>query len=338
MYSFFLILFVLNGASLMGQSPPADTSRDACIKEATRLLDEALVIMQKHYYKKDSIQWEPLISNAKDLLYRSSDCENAYKAVQWCFDQIKEKHSYVMPPVKAAIYNGNINSSSSGSSHKRLTGDIHHELIDGNIAYISVPWIATTDRSVCTRFADSIQHLIKTFDQSGINKWIIDLRKNTGGNCWPMLAGLGSLLGNGTHGFFVSSKDTIPINYKDGVIMQGKHARCAVSNPYTLLSKNKTIVVLTGENTASAGEIVVIAFKGMKDVYLYGEPTAGLTTANASYPLSDGSMLVLTVCKEADRTGKIIEGKIHPDELVKSSLLKGNDEIKAAALMFLQMR
>jgi C-terminal processing protease CtpA/Prc len=219
-----------------------------------------------------------------------------------------------------------------------LIGDIRHELIEDDIAYISVPWIATTEPSVCTKFADSIQYLIKTFDQIGINKWIIDLRKNTGGNCWPMLAGLGPLLGNGTHGYFVSSKETIPINYQDGIVMQGKHARCVVSNPYSLLSKNKTIVVLTGENTASAGEIIAIAFKGRKDVYLYGEPTAGLTTANASYSLSDGSMLVLTVCKEADRTGKIIEGKIHPDEIIRPSSFNGDDEIRAAALMFLQLQ
>ncbi|MGZ5191759.1 MAG: S41 family peptidase [Flavisolibacter sp.] len=59
--------------------------------------------------------------------------------------------------------------------------------------------VSTTDQFVCTRFADSIQSLIQTFDRRGISKWIIDLRKNTGGNCWPMLTGVGPLLGNGVH-------------------------------------------------------------------------------------------------------------------------------------------
>lgn len=334
-YTALLISFMLCFTAL-GQNQRADSSRTACIKHATQLLDEALSLTQKHYYKKDSVEWEPLINRARASLNQAPDCETAYQSVQWCFDQIKEKHSYIMPPAKAAIYSGRINSSTQSPSNKRVSGDISHELIDGNIAYISVPWLTTTDEVVCTQFADSIQHLIKYFDQKGFNKWIVDLRRNTGGNCWPMLAGLGPLLGNGIHGFFVSSKESIPISYNNGIVMQGRQPRCVVKNSYTLSSNNKTIVVLTGENTSSAGEIIAIAFKGMKNVYLYGSATAGLTTANASYPLSDGSMLVLTVCREADRAGKLVEGKIIPDELIMSRPSKGSDDVKAAAVMFLQ--
>jgi C-terminal processing protease CtpA/Prc len=72
-------------------------------------------------------------------------------------------------------------------------------------------------------------------------------------------------------------------------------------------------------------------------VYLYGEPTAGLTTANATYSLSDGSLLVLTVCKEADRNGKICEGRIQPDKFVSSSISNGTDNVKSSAIMFLQL-
>ncbi|MBC7828051.1 MAG: S41 family peptidase [Chitinophagaceae bacterium] len=322
---------------LMGQNSPVDTSRKACIQQAGILLDEAFSIMQKNYYRKDSVQWQPLISSAKILLGQSSDCEAAYKAVQWCFDQMKEKHSFIMPPVKAAIYTGTGNGLHPGSSSKLLSGPIRHELIDGEIAYISVPWIATTDGAVCTRFADSIQSIIKTFGLKGVEKWIIDLRKNTGGNCWPMLAGLGPLLGNGVHGFFVSSKESIPISYKNGMVMQGKQIRCVLTDPYVAPFSNKTVIILTGPNTSSAGEIVALAFKGLKNVFLYGEPTAGLTTANATYPLSDGSVLVLTVCKEADRTGKIVEGRIQPDELILPSR-KGSDNVMESAIMFLQLQ
>ena len=322
----------------MGQNSPIDTSRHACIQQAHILLDEAFVIIQKNYYRKDSVEWKPLLESAKNSINQSSDCASAYRAVQWCFDQIKEKHSFIMPPVKAAVYTGNINSSKPESSNQPLTGAIIHELIESDIAYITLPWVSTTDPVVCTRFADSIQSLIESFDIRGISKWIIDLRKNTGGNCWPMLAGVGPLLGNGVHGFFVSPKESIPISYKDGIVMQGKKIRCIASDPYTMSSRRKTIVVLTGRNTSSAGEIVAMAFKGLNNVYLYGEPTAGLTTANASYPLSDGSLLVLTVCKEADRTGTVIEGKINPDELIFSSPTRDNDIIKSAAVMFLQIQ
>jgi carboxyl-terminal processing protease len=317
---------------------PAFTSAQStqpipCIQNANKILDEALSLMQKHYYKKESVQWDELIDAAKARLNKSGNCDDAYEAIKWCFSRLHERHSFIMAPEKAALYNGNINS---GSTPVKLTGGIRHELLENDIAYLDVPWLSTADNSICTAFADSLQQIIGRYDQEGIKKWIIDLRRNTGGNCWPMLAGLAPLLGNGTYGYFVSDNEKIPFSYLNGVMMQGKHERCTVSNPYVSTAQKK-IVILTSAQTASAGEIVALAFKGLPDVYVYGEPTAGLTTANATYSLSDGYLLVLTVCKEADRSGRICEGKIQPDQLIVTSSTNSKDAAKSSAVMFLQM-
>jgi C-terminal processing protease CtpA/Prc len=250
---------------------------------------------------------------------------------------MKEKHSFILPAEKAILYNGNINSSSEPADASRLIGPLRHELVETGIAYIDIPWISTADNKICTNFADSLQKLISNYDKQGVTKWIIDLRNNTGGNCWPMLAGLGPLIGNGVYGYFISDKEKIAFSYEAGNMMQGRHARCITNEPRLLTHEKKTVIVLTGPNTASAGEIVALAFKGLPGVYLYGEPTSGLTTANATYNLSDGSLLVLTVCKEADRNGNIQEGKIQPDKLIGSVVYRGKDQAKAAAMMFLQM-
>jgi len=315
-------------------SQSGEASPTSCIQRASKMLDEALALMQKHYYKKDVVQWDTLIVAARQRLNRSGSCDDAYEAVKWCFTQMNERHSFIMPATRAAIYNGNINSN---STPVRLSGGIRHELLEKGIAYLDVPWLSTADKNICTAFADSLQQLIAGYDQQGINKWIIDLRRNTGGNCWPMLAGLGPLLGNGVYGYFVSDSEKIPFSYTNGVMMQGKYGRCTVTNPYMCSPTDETIVVLTGGNTSSAGEIVALAFKGMDKVYLYGEPTAGLTTANATYTLSDGALLVLTVCKEADRKGRICEGRILPDKTVSANTMSGKDAVKSSAIMFLQM-
>jgi C-terminal processing protease CtpA/Prc len=134
-----------------------------------------------------------------------------------------------------------------------------------------------------------------------------------------MLAGIGPLLGNGVCGYFVSDGEKVPIVYKDGAALQGRHVRCRLSNGcYVTRSPRKSIVVLTGRRTVSAGEILALAFKGKEGAWLYGEPTAGLTTANATYSLSDHSMLVLTVCREADHAGRICEGSVSPDKYIFS--------------------
>ena len=312
----------------------AQSSTPPCLQKANQLLDEAMNLIQKHYYKKDSVQWDTLLVAAQNRLKQSGTCDDAYEAVKWCFTQIHERHSFIMPPVKAAEYNGNINS---GSTPVRTSGGIRSELLENDIAYIDVPWISTADESICTSFADSLHQLIATYDKQGIKKWVIDLRRNTGGNCWPMLAGLGPLLGDGVLGYFVSDNERIAFSYNSGIVFQGKHSRCAVSQPYNCRAAENKIIILTGNNTASAGEIVALAFKGKDNVYLYGEPTAGLTTANATYNLSDGSLLVLTVCKEADRNGKICDGRILPDKAIPSNTFGGKDDIKTAAVMFLEM-
>ena len=329
-----LLTILLSSVLNPARSQSKDEAASSCIQRANNMLDEALNLMQKHYYKKESVRWDTLIVAARNRLNKSGSCDDAYEAVKWCFAQMNERHSFIMPPTKAAIYNGNINS---GSTPVTLSGGIRHEWLEGNIAYLDVPWLSTADNTICTAFADSLQHLIAEYDQKGINKWIIDLRRNTGGNCWPMLAGLGPLLGNGIYGYFVSEAEKIPFSYSNGVIMQGKYGRCTVTSPYSCTPSSETIIVLTGANTSSAGEIVALAFKGKDNVHLYGEPTAGLTTANATYKLSDGSLLVLTVCKEADRNGTIYEGKIQPDKFVKADRSAGRDTVKGSAIMFLQM-
>jgi carboxyl-terminal processing protease len=331
-----VVSLLFYGQSLHAQG--VSSQPPICIEQAGRVLDEAFTLMKKFYYKKDSVQWEDLFTAARTRLSNSADCEAAQETLQWCFKEMKEKHSFVLPRSKAAVYNGNVNSSAEPTPLHKLIGPLRHELAEKGIAYIDIPWISTADKKLCIAFADSLQHLIASYDQQGVTKWIIDLRNNTGGNCWPMLAGLGPLLGNGVYGYFVSANEKIPFSYRNGAMMQGAYARCTATAPYSLTHETNSIVVLTGPNTASAGEIVALAFRGMNDVFLYGEPTAGLTTANATYNLSDGSVLVLTVCKEADRTGKIQEGKIQPDKLIVPAMNRGKDEAKSAALMFLQMQ
>jgi C-terminal processing protease CtpA/Prc len=155
-----------------------------------------------------------------------------------------------------------------------------------------------------------------------------------------MIAGIGPLLGEGIYGYFLAADEKVPFSYKNGASLQGRYVRCRVrNNGYKTKKDRKWIIVLTGPKTSSSGEIVTLAFKGRDQVFQYGEPTAGFTTANATYTLSDKSMLVLTVSTEADHTGKVYEGKIHPDELIPSSTdNKLDDAAKAAAIMWLHIQ
>ncbi len=314
-----------------------DTLTLPCMAKAEKLLDEALTFMQRNYYRKDQVSWPDLTAKARQQLRAASNCEDAYASITWCFKQLNERHSFVMPPEKAARYLGDDNNSAPEPSLSELVGEIRGELVQDSIAYLTVPWVSSTDSLVCERVADSLQTVIARLDEGGISRWIIDLRMNSGGNCWPMLTGIGPLLGEGICGYFVSSGERIPIAYHDGSAFQGRHILCRVSSKgYHTQKEHKSIVVLTGRRTVSAGEIVALAFKGRAQTWLIGEPTAGLTTANATYSLSDKSLLVLSVCQEAGYDGQICEGSIQPDTFIATaSLASGDDPAKRAAVSWL---
>jgi carboxyl-terminal processing protease len=330
-----------------------DTLALPCLQKAQSLLDEVLNFMEKNYYRRDQVSWSDLAAGARERLRAATNCEDAYSSISWCFTQLKEPHSFIMDPDKAARYTGDESVPSGPSNLSELVGEIKGEWLQDSIAYLSIPWVSTTDSLICERIADSLQQEIARLDTRNISRWIIDLRRNSGGNCWPMLAGIGPLLGEGVYGYFVASGEKIPIAYYDGSAFQGKHVLCRVSNRgYKTRSSHNSIVVLTSRRTVSAGEILALAFKGRQQTCLIGEATAGLTTANATYSLSDKSMLVLTVCQEADRTGRICEGRIQPDKYVSADVTHPtadvthpasgvtgptpDDPVRAAALAWLQ--
>ncbi|GGA87163.1 S41 family peptidase [Puia dinghuensis] len=313
-----------------------------CMEKAERLLNEAITFMQKSYYRRDLVSWPDLTAKARQQLESSGNCDDAYAAISWCFRQLNEPHSFVMPPDRAARYNGDEDRPAPEPDLSQLVGEIRGEWLQDSIGYLTIPWIHTSDSLICERIADSLQTVIARLDSRGISRWIIDLRKNSGGNCWPMLTGVGPLLGDGIHGYFVSAVtgERAPFAYRDGSAFEGRHVICRVSGKgYHTQRNNKSIVVLTGRRTVSAGELVALAFRGGAQTCLIGEPTAGLTTANTTHPLSDGSMLVLTVCQEADRTGHICEGSIQPDKYVAAgSPTAGDDPAKTAAINWLLLQ
>jgi len=338
-----ILILLIAGFSVTAQtnlatnnSAHADSANNACMQNASKLLDEAFVLMQKNYYRRDDIDWSTLKESARLKLQSRGYCNDAYETINWCFAQMREKHSFIMPTLKAAEYNNDVRQLGITQPLHKLMGTIHGEWLGDSTAYISIPWVSTTDEQICGLIADSLQQLIELLDSRPVNKWIVDLRQNSGGNCWPMIAGAGPLIGEGICGYFIRNEERVAISYKNGMAMQGRQVRCKTSrSSYQLKTKNNTIVILTSNNTSSSGEIVALSFKGKEQVHFWGEATAGFTTANATYTLSDQSMLVLTVCHEADRNGKVYTGRLIPDFPMASDMRNG-DAIKDAALSWLK--
>jgi C-terminal processing protease CtpA/Prc len=185
-------------------------------------------------------------------------------------------------------------------------------------------------------FATRLQELIRAIDQPPACGWIVDLRQDEGGNLWPMLAGVGPLLGEGEVGAFVTSGQRVPWVYRDGGAYVGTQVVTVVNNPYRRADP-PPVAVLTAAQTASSGELLVVAFRGRPSTRSFGSPTRGVPTSNEPKVLADGAVLLLTTTASADRTGATYEDTIQPDQRVAGVTLTRGDEatdptVQAAAM------
>jgi C-terminal processing protease CtpA/Prc len=186
-------------------------------------------------------------------------------------------------------------------------------LLSDNIGYIELPQFLGGDEIA---YAETVQEIIQASDEQGACGWVVDIRRNRGGNVWLMLAGIGPLLGEGDAGWFIDKAGVKEIwSYRDGKALLNNETMASI-NSYALKTTLPPVAVLTGPLTASSGEMILISFRGRPNTRSFGEATLGVPTANFSKELSDGAMLILTVAWEADRTGQIYKDRIQPDEFV----------------------
>jgi hypothetical protein len=179
--------------------------------------------------------------------------------------------------------------------------------------------------------AVALQARIQAQDDGNRCGWVVDLRGNSGGNMWPMLLGMGPLLGDAKGadpvGMFLLADKRQPWAYREGAVwLDGKAVVGSRHTQYTLRNPGAPVAVLFGPRTASSGEASVLAFRGRAASRSFGQPSAGYSTANTPQRLPDGSLLLLTGSVIADRNGVGDGNRLQPDVIVA----EGQDATTAA--------
>lgn len=149
--------------------------------------------------------------------------------------------------------------------------------------------------------------------------WIVDLRHNTGGNMWPMLAGLAPVLRTSSAdeevlGMFTRAEGRDRWVLKPDSLWAGeRRIPVTVAKWGDARVTGLPVAVLVGHETASSGEAVALAFRGRARSRSFGGATAGFSTANQLTQLVDGTALLLTGALMADRKGVGDGHPITPD-------------------------
>ena len=203
--------------------------------------------------------------------------------------------------------------------------------LPGRIGYVELPGLVGT-RADQDAYAAGAQSAIRQIDAVPRCGWVVDLRKNRGGYIYPMLAGAGPLLGEGTVGGKLDAGGVMENWIYEGgsirlrrpgapgttetTIASAADVVSSVPGHYVLARPEVPVAVLTSNLTASAGEATAIAFRSRPNTRSFGEATIGLTTFNVMTALPDGATIIVTNAVDADRSGQTYDGPVPPDEQV----------------------
>ncbi|MFN0016430.1 MAG: S41 family peptidase [Saprospiraceae bacterium] len=297
-----------------------------------QFLNEAVDLVEKHALYRDSVNWPKVRSHVMAMSSDATAYSDCYPAVRYVLQKLGDHHSFLMGAQSSKEW-----AEPEPDAYKKMpltTG----EIIEGKYAYLRMPGVNSGSEEANTYFADQLHDLLDSLAKAKPVGWILDLTANTGGNCWPMLAGIGPLLGEGPCGYFLVPGASTDASwyYKKGAAGIGKNPITKVSRkPARLDKKMPPVAVLTGPRTGSSGEVVTVAFRKRPNTRSFGEPTAGLSTGNQSYPLRDGSQIFLTTSVYADREKMAYGSKIIPDETVPKG---AEDKAIEAAKKWLENR
>jgi len=271
----------------------------------TQLLD----IMQANSIYRKTIDWPAFRQTAVGVDSNEQTIGDLYPRIRAALSLLNDHHSFYVGPDATVIRSPPVASACNDPTPPPVQ-------VPNDIGYVRVGSFSGIGAGE-TEFAQGIQDAIRAGDRASSAGWIVDVRNNSGGNMWPMVAGVGPILGNGTAGGFVDPDGNATWwGYQDNASIYDGSPLVTVPTPYRLLSANPRVALLTNCRVASSGEAVVIGFRGRPDTRSFGTATFGLSTSNDEFPLTGGGTLFLCTSTMADRTRRMYGNAVAPDEQV----------------------
>lgn len=259
-----------------------------------RYVHKAIAIMDKNALFAEGPLWESAKKQALSSTPETMD--EAYKIVREALKTAGGKHSFLMER-STVQYNDTL--------QWRMP---MIDMTEDGILVITIPDFSGNEiqaRQYAQTLLDGIS--------PDVQRVILDLRGNTGGNMYPMIAGVNALLPDGIVLKFRRQngrESNLTAEYIANV--QGVERKATIS---------PDIAILTDGDTASSGEALLICFRGLSNVRTFGSPTAGYASANRSFDMRDGSILVITTSCDVARTGEVFcDDPINPDCLTDTPM------------------
>ncbi|MGB3545188.1 erythromycin esterase family protein [Rubrivirga sp.] len=305
---------------LVGPAAAAPTS----IPDSARaVIDSVFALIRENSLHREGADWARIGADFSTEVDSASTVSAALDAFRGVFESLDDVHSAIFHSgQRIGYYRGPIPSELRDVPalirlSAERSGKPMGRLLPGGVGYISVPSYASQDRASVNEAAQALRDVVCDLAPDVDLGWVVDLRVNEGGNVYPMLSGLGDLLGDGVAARSVGADGVAQVDWaiREGVLYLGDHQTATVER--RCLSTGGPVAVLVGPATLSSGQLVAVAFAGWDRARLFGDPTAdGYATANQWYQVTSELALNLSVSYFADRSGFVHRGVVLPDEEV----------------------
>ena len=336
------LLLLSPAVSLAGKKPAPgpQVSPTAISPGAAAFLDNAIDIMREHALHGQGVDWTALRTEAFKRAGGAFNPIDTYPAIYWALVQLGDPGSHLrLPPglfpdqialmqqaeqeaLHSAPAGARAETSIPTAFTSRRLPEGHIITAQGsNYGYVALPRCTAKDNDGLLIYAADVRRILTDLSAQSPKGWIIDLRGNTGGNMWPMLTGIGPILGDGIVGSFVAADGNMTWFYQDGRTGTRNPAgletvSLTLDDAPVLMAPSAPVAVLVDSSTASSAEAITIAFHGRPETRFFGTRTAGKSTAVQPFKLDDGAELYLTTAIDADRTGKPYPNGFTPDEII----------------------
>ena len=293
--------------------PLAGNSPNGLSASARNYLARALDFMEDVFLYRSRVNWTAVRAAALDTVPNAQTPAQTYPGIRAAIRRLNDRHSGFWPPEAAP---GRVDAPSNNALYLAAGQPMRSRL-----AYLYVPTF--TGRNPVGR-ADSILTLVRQLDQNAPCGWILDLRNNPGGFWAAMIAGLNPLIGDGRFGGLVDADSARAFFYSYGAtagVVQDAPRDSAeylrASSSYRLRRPGSPVAILQGPLTASAGELIILAFRGpgRPPMRSFGGYTYGVTTVpSGTYLPPDSAFLNITAAVMFDGNRRVYGDSIAPDQ------------------------
>ncbi len=288
--------------------------------------------MKEQSVYADSVNWENIEAAYWEISNKYNGDSSVIMPTEYLFETLSDFHGGLL--YKQTRYNSFYKSEyeypMDMSIYQEIQNrglDIYSKILEDNIGYIRIPLVASYNPSELQAIGIQIRDAICQIKEEVEDGWIIDLRTNTGGNMYPMFAGLGVLFSSMDLGGDTRDGENFNTlwSLRNGNFYLGDYPMLELEQKCTLdsdinINEHLKVVVLTSRFTSSSGEAIASGLKGQKNIYIVGEITSGYSSATGWVPINEEIILMPTVSFFRSVNGENHFNGIHPDIEVTENL------------------